>query len=55
MVSVAACPRADPIDARRILLPLAKGAFDAPEKPEARQLLAGISTKAVASGDTPTH
>lgn len=55
MLGGALLKRSDPIDARRILLPLAKGAFDAPEKPEARQLLTGISTKAVASGDTPTH
>jgi len=37
---------ADPLDARRILLPIADGAFDPPEKPAAQQLLSGLSIKA---------
>jgi hypothetical protein len=37
--------RSDASDARRILLPLADGAFDPPEKPKAQQLLSGIPAR----------
>ncbi|HVU31732.1 MAG TPA: hypothetical protein VHE36_15185 [Sphingomicrobium sp.] len=40
--------RSDRGDARRILLPLARGAFDPPEKPEAEQLLNDILSKPLA-------
>jgi hypothetical protein len=40
--------RADHRDARRILLPVAAGPFDSPEKSEAKRLLSAASGKAVA-------
>ena len=45
MLGSALVAEPDPPDARRVLLPLADGAFDPPEKPEAQQLLAGIRVK----------
>jgi predicted Zn-dependent protease len=51
MLGTALVNHADPIDARRILLPLADGAFDPPEKPKAQQLLTGITPKPLAAND----
>jgi len=45
--------RSDRRDARRILLPLADGAFDPPEKPAAQQLLAAIQGPAQAEAASP--
>jgi hypothetical protein len=43
----------DLLDARRILLPVAEGPFDSPEKPQAKQLLSNITGKPVALNDVP--
>lgn len=51
MLGTALVAQPDPIDARRILLPLADGAFDPPEKPKAQQLLTSMPTKPVAAND----
>jgi hypothetical protein len=51
MLGAALVDHADPIDARRILLPLADGAFDPPEKPKAQQLLTGTTAKPLAAND----
>ncbi|HEX5182382.1 MAG TPA: hypothetical protein VFW19_04420 [Allosphingosinicella sp.] len=51
MLGTALVNQADPIDARRILLPLADGAFDPPEKPEAQHLMTGTATKPLAAND----
>jgi hypothetical protein len=45
----------DPSDARRVLLPLADGAFDPPEKPKAQQLLTSLPIKPVAANDISAH
>ena len=45
--------RSDRRDARRILLPLADGAFDPPEKPAAQQLLAAVQGPAQAEAASP--
>ena len=42
-------------EARRVLLPLADGAFDPPEKPRAQQLLQSLATKAAPGNDTSAH
>ncbi|HEY1604083.1 MAG TPA: hypothetical protein VGF77_00625 [Allosphingosinicella sp.] len=49
MLGTALVNHADPIDARRILLPLADGAFDPPEKPNAQQLLTRMTPKPMAA------
>ena len=46
MLGTALVGEADRTDARRVLLPLADGAFDPPEKPKAQQLLANLPAKA---------
>jgi hypothetical protein len=51
MLGTALVEQPDPIDARRILLPLAHGAFDPPEKPKAQQLLTRTMTKPLAAND----
>lgn len=51
MLGAALVEQSDPIDARRILLPLAHGAFDPPEKPKAQQLLTGTLAKPLAAND----
>jgi hypothetical protein len=45
----------DATDARRVLLPLAHGAFDPPEKPKAQQLLTNILAQPMAANDVPSH
>ena len=50
MLGTALIGQSDPSDARRILLPVADGAFDPPEKPEAQQLIAGITAEAKGIG-----
>jgi tetratricopeptide (TPR) repeat protein len=45
----------DPIDARRILLPVADGAFDPPEKVPAERLLATITPAASQGGASGAH
>ena len=54
MLGSALVGEADPSDARRVLLPVAGGAFDTPEKPQAQQLLAGMEAKTPASAPS-TH
>lgn len=54
MLGTALVNRPDPIDARRILLPLADGAFDPPEKPKAQELLTGMPAKPSAA-DVPAR
>jgi hypothetical protein len=51
MLGTALVARPDPIDARRILLPLAHGAFDPPEKPKAQELLTSIRIRPLAAND----
>jgi hypothetical protein len=46
MLGSALIGQSDAYDARRILLPVADGAFDPPEKPLAQQLLSGIRVRA---------
>jgi hypothetical protein len=55
MLGSALVRNADPIDARRILLPLADGPFDPPEKARAQQLLTSLPVKPVAANDVPAH
>ena len=51
LLGAALVGESDPTDARRILLPLAEGAFDPPEKPKAQQLLSVLPAKPLASNE----
>lgn len=55
MLGTALIGQSDPTDARRILLPLAVGAFDPPERPAAKRLLTTIAATASPGSSSGSH
>jgi hypothetical protein len=55
MLGTALTGQGDLPEARRVLLPLADGAFDPPEKAKAQQLLQSLSAKAAPGNDASAH
>ena len=55
MLGTALTGQRDLREARRVLIPLADGAFDPPEKPRAQQLLQSLAAKVAAGNDASAH